>query len=110
MATNFAEVIGEYQTRCEQLLKDAIPDSAEYHAYSTILQVFDQNQTGEPGDRALAISMALGGKAVGMKPVYGVPPEVCTMVAKARSIVEKWTQDFRRDTGLSAIGYRYRLV
>lgn len=110
MATNFAEVIGEYRTRCEQLLKDAIPDSAEHHAYSVILQVFDQNQTGEPGDRALAISMALGGKAVGMKPVYGAPAEVRTMVARAREIVEKWTQNFRRDTELSAINYHYRLV
>lgn len=110
MAINFAEVIREYRTRCERLLQNAEPNSAEYTAYSEILQAFDQYQTGEPGNRAFDISTALGGKAVGMKPVYGAPVGVRVTIAKAREIVEKWTQDFRHDTGLSGISYNYRLI
>ncbi len=110
MATNFTEVITTYRKRCEQLLQNTEPDSAEYIAYSQILQVFDRYQTGEPGNRAGDISMDLGGVADSMQPVFGAPAEDRAKIAKARKIAEQWAQDFKRDSGNSGIQFRYRYL
>lgn len=103
MTSDIANIITDYRERCARQLQGAVPDSAEYIAYDTILQTFDQNQTGEPSYRFLRIYGTLISQAEikGAHPL--APNELRVNTAKACGIMRKWAEDFKKATGHTGI-------
>jgi len=99
MTPNHAKIITDYRERCARLLQGSAPDSAEYIAYSRILQAFDENQIGEPDFRSIKAVALLVSQANNMNVHPLAPPELKERMAKAHKIVTKWRKDFQRDAG-----------
>ena len=93
MVTDFASIITSYREKCARLLKDSVAGSAEHHAYSTMLQVFESQDV-------LRIAMSLESQAHNIAAVDLAPTEMHAEARKARAIVAKWALDFKRDTSL----------
>ncbi len=107
MTSNLAHIITDYRERCAQHLQSATPDSDEDRAYSRILRVFDQNLTGELGDRSFRIAQALAFEANSIEALPLAPREVHAQAARVRKIVTKWAEDFKRDAGHSGLQFNF---
>ena len=105
MASNVNPIISDYQTRCTRLLNFADPSSAEYLAYSSILQALDQDQTAPPDRRVISIATALSEYSRVTSALDMGPPEAHAAAKKAREIIRKWALDFIHDTDQPAQWY-----
>ena len=94
MATDLASIISSYREKCARLLLDEKPDSAEYHAFNTMLSVFE-------GQDALGSTIYLDTYAHTIAANKFAPPEMHAKAREARAVVRQWTLDFKRDTGMS---------
>ncbi|GLV61157.1 hypothetical protein KDH_79730 [Dictyobacter sp. S3.2.2.5] len=96
------EVIRTYQARCEQAVLQAEPESAEFMAYTPLLDVFKKHQNNP--DPILLMSNLTAATVHRALPL--AEREVHVKARQAQQIAQTFVGEFQQDAGLDGISFR----
>lgn len=100
----FSTLVAKYQMECENLLKEANPDSAEHLAYQTVLNAFEQEKARD--ELSFLASILKTAKGINALPL--APAESHARTARAREIATTFVRSFIHETGHESFIRWYR--